>query len=154
MNKKILFIIYLIGNSFFRETYRDVVIRNLIKSYNDKLYFDPKYGINIRDYKSSKLSDGFNEYHSEDRIFGKLYGDNDFQMAEVVTSVATKEKVGRNTTTYRSETFSGLYGVINLNKSIICNILVLGNSNLKRYNKDRIEIDSSEFFLFSLLIYF
>lgn len=141
----ILLFVYFMGNKFFRQKYKDIVIKNLIKIYNSKMYYDPKYGINMRDYKLADFNNDFNEYYSEDRIFGTLDDGSNFQMAEVVTAVVETQGSGKNTTTTRNETFSGLYGIIELTKNLLVDVLVVNNSHLNRYSKDRIEIDSSEF---------
>lgn len=133
------------GNSFYRETYKNEVIRNLIRTYDNKLYFDSKYGINVRDYKISKFDNSFNVYHSEDRIFGRFDDESEIQIAEVRTEETETYYNNGQKETNSYETFSGLYGIIKLKRNLLASIQVYNDSHGNRYHQDRIEIDSAAF---------
>ena len=139
----VIFIYY--GNKFYRETYKNEIIRKLISLYNKKLYFDSKYGIDRRTYSMSNFDKNFNTYNSEDRIYGTLEDGSNFQMAEVVAENVQTYTSNGNTHTDRYETFSGLFGAIVLSKNLLTQINIYNDSHSKKYDKDRIEIDSAEF---------
>ena len=45
----------------------------------------------------------------------------------------------------RVETFRGMFGVVYLNKNSMMNIGIYGDSRMRRFRRDRIEMDSTEF---------
>ena len=139
----VFFIFY--GNRLYRETYKDEVIRNLISLYNKKMYYDPKYGIPRSVYLSSNFDKSFNTYNSEDRFFGKFEDGSNFQMSEVVAEYVNTYTSNGRTYTDRYETFAGLFGVIKLSRNLLEQIDVYNDSHTRKYDKDRIEVDSAEF---------
>lgn len=139
----VFFILY--GNKLYRDAYKNEVIRRLVNLYNNKMYFDSKYGVIKSFYKASNFDKRFTDYNSEDRIFGKLEGENNFQMSEVLAEEVHTYKSNGNTHTDRNETFSGLFGTIKLSKNLMTQINVFNDSHVQRYAKDRIEVDSAEF---------
>lgn len=141
----ILIFVLLKGNDFYREIYKTEVIKGLIKTYDDKLFFDSKYGISLSDYNMSKFDNNFNEYHSEDRIFGRFDDESDIQLAEVKTERVETYNENGHTEKHSYETFSGLYGVVKLKRNLLTEINIYGNSHGNRFDKDRIEMDSAEF---------
>lgn len=141
-------LIFLMGNAFkiYRKTYKSCVIENLIKQYNEKLNFDQVIGIPKIDYKISNFDNRVDDYFSEDRIYGSLKSGEHVELAEVATYIIEEYRDSDgNRKEERTETFRGIYGIVKLDKKIIENIIVATNSNIKKFNKNRIEVDSSEF---------
>ena len=73
------------GNIRYRKEYKQHVIEGLVKGYNERFYFDPKMGVPRMEYVISNFDRNFNEFYSEDRIYGRFEDGSNFQMSEVVT---------------------------------------------------------------------
>lgn len=134
------------GNIRYRKEYKQHVIEGLVKGYNERFYFDPKMGVPRMEYVISNFDRNFNEYYSEDRIYGRFEDGSNFQMSEVVTHyVQTYTDSEGNKQETRQETFRGMYGVVRLNKNIVSEIHIVNDSYKRRYDHNRVEMDSSEF---------
>ena len=108
------------GNIRYRKEYKQHVIEGLVKGYNERFYFDPKMGVPRMEYVISNFDRNFNEFYSEDRIYGRFEDGSNFQMSEVVTHyVQTYTDSEGNKQETRQETFRGMYGVVRLNKNIV-----------------------------------
>ncbi len=149
----IMILLFVVGNENYRKLYKLYVIQDLVKEYNEKFSYDPKIGISRSEYLSSGFDTGFNEYYSEDRIYGILDSGEDFQIAEVATYEVSNYKNANGE--YKEEKtllFRGMYGVINLKNSVSTQIKVISNFDLRKFDKNRVEVDSSEFEKFYDLI--
>lgn len=142
----VLMILMISGNSNYRKIYKDNVIEGLVKGYNEKYYFNSTQGITKLEYEMSHFDNSFDEYRSEDRIFGTLESGDNFQIAEVVTNEIsrTTNSEGKQTET-RTETFRGIFGIIRLQKNLLSRIHIVSNWNLRKYSKNRLEMDSAQF---------
>ena len=130
----------------YKKAYKNNIINALVKSYNSKLYYDPKLGLSKYDYTMSNFDTSFNEYFSEDQIHGTLENGAKIKLAEVVTTIVHETKNTDGTTkTDRTETFRGMYGTIKMPYNITSRIYVYNDSITNRYSGDRIEVDSAEF---------
>lgn len=146
MSVCLLIFFLIIGNQSYTNAYKKCVIEGLIKAYDDALNFDPAIGISEMEYRASDFDNDFNEYNSEDRIYGRLSNGDSFQLAEVTTTRVTRRvnEEGQEIED-RVETYRGMYGVVYLNKNSMFNVGIYGDSIMRRYRQDRIEMDSSEF---------
>lgn len=134
------------ARSIYIKEYKFCVIDGIVKGYNKKFYFDPKFGVPKAEYLRSDFDTSFDEYYSEDRIFGKLENGENFQMAEVVThEVSKKRDSDGNVEETKRLTFRGLYGKVIMNKNIVSEIHIKSNSAFRKYSKDRLEMESSQF---------
>lgn len=142
----IFMIIAISANANYRRLYKQYVIQGIIKGYNEKYYYDAKLGVMKTEYLLSDFDRSFDEFYSEDRVYGKLENGENFQMSEVVTHVVerTRDDDG-NVREDRTETFRGLYGIIRLQRNTLSEIHIKSNSNFRKYSKDRVEMESSEF---------
>lgn len=132
--------------SNYRKLYKQYVIQGIIKGYNENYYYNPDLGVTKTEYLISNFDRSFDEFYSEDRVYGKLESNEDFQMSEIATYVVEKTKDSQGEVKEeKTETFRGLYGVINLKKNILSEIHIKSNSNFRKYSKDRLEMDSYEF---------
>lgn len=143
-----LVILLIMNNEFvkFRKFYKKLVIEKIVKGYNEKLVYSPQEGVARCDYTISHFDNYFDKYFSEDSIHGIIGKNTNIQMSEVVTKEVRKTKGadGKNQTE-EIETFRGLYGIARLSQNTNAQIYIMPNSNLKKYNGKRIEMESSEF---------
>lgn len=134
------------GREIYKKNYKNNVINALVKAYNPKLYYDQKCGISKYDYTMSNFDTSFNEFFSEDQIHGTLENGAKLRIAEVATAIIRRSRDSDgNTKEDRTETFRGMYGVIKMPHNITSSIYIANDSIIKRYNNDRIEVDSLEF---------
>lgn len=130
----------------FAKIFKENVISAMVKKCNKKLNFAFDRGISKTEYILSRFDDSFDEMFSEDKIYGELENNEKFQMAQLVTKEVKRYRDDNgNERTDRTETFRGLYGIVNLNKSIDSEILISSNSFTKKYSAKRVEMDSAEF---------
>lgn len=135
-----------IGRHSYVKAYKQCVIDGLVKAYNSNLYYDATLGISEFDYRASNFDNDFNEFTSEDRIHGRFDSGDAIQLAEVTTFKVTHRVNDQGQEVEdRVETFRGMYGVVYLNKNSMMNIGIYGDSKMRRFRRDRIEMDSSEF---------
>ena len=138
----IMILLFVVGNENYRKLYKLYVIQDLVKEYNEKFSYDPKIGISRSEYLSSGFDTGFNEYYSEDRIYGILDSGEDFQIAEVATYEVSNYKNANGE--YKEEKtllFRGMYGVINLKNSVSTQIKVISNFDLRKFDKNIVKVD-------------
>lgn len=142
----VLIVLYVNARKIYRKKYKDCIIGSLVKEYNSNLNFDQSTGLAVIDYRMSNFDNTFKEYYSEDRIFGSLINGANIQTAEIATYEVKeyKDEKGENKTE-KTETFRGLYGVVKLDKNSMITATIATNNITKKYNKKRVEVDSSEF---------
>lgn len=134
------------GRDIYKKSYKNNIINALVKAYNPKLYYEQKTGITKYDYTMSNFDTSFNEFFSEDQIYGTLENGTKIKIAEVATAVVHKTKNDDGTVKEdRTETYRGMYGAIRMPYNISSRIYISNDSITKRYSEDRIEIDSAEF---------
>lgn len=136
-------IIYMEPASNYRKNYKEKVVKQFIKAYDESLEFSYEEGIPETTYVEGAF-EHFDCYHSEDLIKGNIDGHN-VMIAEIHTQNETEDSDGH---TNRTDLFHGLFGVIELDK--IYNGMVRIHTDkgfLSKIfdNKKRIEMDSSEF---------
>lgn len=142
----VLLIFIISGNGNYRRIYKECVIEGLVKGYNEKFYYDAKTGITRTEYNLSHFDDKYNEYRAEDRIFGTLESGDNFQISEVSTMEVKRTKdSSERIREEKTETFRGMYGIVRLQKNTLTNIHIASNNNMKRFVKNRVEVDSGEF---------
>lgn len=136
-------LIYFYDNSriIYRSKYKKVIINSLIKKYNKSFSYDPIGSITSSEYKESHFDDTFVEFYSEDKIYGRLENGERVKISEIITYNENEFSSKRE----KYLTFRGLYGYVELEKNALLEINITSNRSAKKYNKKRIEIDSSEF---------
>lgn len=134
------------GREIYKKNYKRNVITALTKAYNPKLYYDSKTGISKYDYTMSNFDTSFNEFFSEDQIYGTLENGIKIRTAEVATAIVNRTKQPDGTIKEdRTETYRGMYGIIKMPHNITSRIYIANDSITKRYSENRIELDSAEF---------
>ena len=142
----ILMILMMSGNKNYKRIYKENVIEGLVKAYNENFYYSPTNGITKVEYGLSNFDNKVDEYYSEDRVFGTLENGDNFQLAEVVTfEVSRTVDAEGNVKEDKTQTFRGMYGVVRLEKNTLADIYIASNSDFRKFNKNRLEIDSSLF---------
>ena len=142
----VLLIFMISSSNYYRKIYKENVIEGLVKAYNEKFYYSPTQGITKVEYGLSNFDNKVDEYYSEDRVYGTMENGDNFQLAEVVTydvsrTVDSEGKVTED----KTQTFRGMYGIVRLEKNTLSNIYIASNSRVRKFNKDRLEVDSSLF---------
>lgn len=134
------------GREIYKKNYKNNVIQALVKAYNSRLYYDQKMGLSKYDYTMSNFDNSFNEFFSEDQIYGTLENGTKIRIAQITTAIVhITENNDGTTKNDRTETFRGMYGTINLPYNMTTKIYIANDSITKRYSEDRIEVDSAEF---------
>lgn len=142
----ILMILMMSGNKNYKRIYKENVIEGLVKAYNENFYYSPTNGITKVEYGLSNFDNKVDEYYSEDRVFGTLENGDNFQLAEVVTfEVSRTVDAEGNVKEDKTQTFRGMYGVVRLEKNTLADIYIASNSDFRKFNKNRLEVDSSLF---------
>ena len=146
----ISFVLFLVviskATTKYRNLFKKNIVTEIVKKCDDHLQFSPETGLSKYDYSMSHFDNTFDEIYSEDRIFGILKKQNHFQMAQITT---------KNVKKYRDEkgrlkeekivTFKGVYGIVKLQKTSNAKIYIASNSIIKKYDADRVEMDSAAF---------
>ncbi len=142
----ILLLILLFQNQNYRKIYKIYLINGLLKQYNKNYIYEQTKGVSSTEYAISKFDVSFDEFYSEDKIYGTLDTGEKFQTAEVITKDVSRY-IDQNGNTRKEETvlFRGIFGIVYLKKSINSNIYVLNNSHTRKFSQNRVEVDSSEF---------
>jgi hypothetical protein len=142
----ILLFLIIKAKEIYKKVYKNSVIEALVKSYNSKLYYDQKMGISKFDYTVSNFDNNFNEFYSEDQIYGTLENGTKVKICEIATAIIDRMKdADGNIKEERTETYRGMYGIAKLNHSISSSIYIANDSITKRYSNNRVEVDSAEF---------
>lgn len=142
----IMLFLALQGREIYKKNYKNNVITALTKAYNSKLYYDQKNGVTKYDYTMSNFDTSFNEFFSEDQIYGTLENGTKIRVSEIATAVIQRTKNADGTITEdRTETYRGMYGVVKMPHNITSRIYIANDSITKRYSENRIELDSAEF---------
>lgn len=142
----IMLFLALQGREIYKKNYKNNVITALVKAYNSKFYYDQKNGVTKYDYTMSNFDTSFNEFFSEDQIYGTLEDGSKIRVSEIATALIQKTKNADGTVKEdRTETYRGMYGVIRMPHNITSRIYIANDSITKRYSENRIEIDSAEF---------
>ena len=127
--------------SIYNSTFKNKVIRSLVKEYNKDFEYIPSKGIPQITYMKGNF-EKFDTYYSEDLIYGLLESKYTINMAEVKTEKESTDYKGRRS---KTTVFEGLFAEIYLDKNINANILIRENSLSLFGNDFKLEMDSGEF---------
>ncbi len=128
----------------FNREFKETVIYDLIKMYDSNLYFSPDSSIRASKYDDAEF-EMYDEFHSNDYIYGKLKGAIEFELSDVRTvSIYTDSEGNRSESTI----FKGLFSAGSLGKNINGKIKIHSDKGLVgkfTKNKDLLHMDSLEF---------
>ena len=130
----------------YRELFKKNIITEIVKKCDKNLHYSPETGLSKYDYSLSHFDNSFDEIYSEDRIFGKVKKENQFQMAKITKKIVRVYKDEQGVTQKEKKvTFKGLYGIVKLQKNVNSKMYIASNSIIKKYDSKRVEMDSAEF---------
>ncbi len=140
-----IFVISKLGEEYKKE-FKEKVISEIVSKSNPSFRYLYNKGLSSSEYSSSGFDYGWDRFYSEDYIEGKLEDGSDLRMSQVKTEreEQTTDSDGHTTTTYVT-TFLGLYGIIKLQTPTRASFMIKENSTFSKFNKNRIEMESSEF---------
>jgi len=138
----------ILGNkdvSQFNKDYKDKIINKMLENFFEELDYIPLKGLPRDIYDEAQYGSYYNRYYSDDYFEGKIK-DQKIVMADLLVQeeTKTKDKDGKEDT--ETETiFNGLFGKINLNKSINSNLIITKEYGCSFLKKQKLEMDSYEF---------
>ena len=110
----ILIILSMFNKNKFNKIYKENVISKLVEGYDSNLKYDQKLRITSGTYKQAEF-ESYNNYHSDDLIYGNLDGKIKIQIGDVRTEMETTDSEGNSSTVVL---FRGLFSQANLNQNI------------------------------------
>ena len=133
----------------FNEDYKEKVINKLLENFIEELDYVPLKELPSKIYDEAQYGGSYNHYNSDDWFEGKINGQK-IVMADLLVEEETEKEVkdanGNETTETETETvFNGLFGKIDLNKSILSNMCITMDDSFSFSKKQKIEMDSYEF---------
>ena len=129
----------------FNKEYKDKVINKLLENFIEELDYIPLKGLPRNVYNEANYNNHYNRYHSDDYFEGKI-NNQKIVMADLLVEEETQKiDTDGNEQTEVETIFYGLFGKINLNKSINSN-LIIEKDNVFRFHKESsLDMDSTEF---------
>ena len=129
----------------YKLEFKQVIIKKLIDNFYDNLEYYPLKEMPERIYEKPNYNEYYNEYHSEDYFEGQIKNKYYIDMAEVFTEhVETHTDSEGNTHTTRTTIFHGLFAKVTSERSITSELRIV-QDKIGKYNKNRLNMDSSEF---------
>ena len=127
----------------YKKTFKEKVIGTFVKKYCNTLNYNYDRGVSPLMYSRAEF-ERFDEFHSEDYIYGALKSGYEIFMSEVITEEIIQVDGKGNCTT--RTLFRGLFAQVKFNKNINDTIKLRTNSLKKIFNsKKRVEMDSGQF---------
>lgn len=131
------------SNCYYNEVFKQKIIKNIVKGYNEKLNYIQSGLIKWSLYINGEFEENFDNFSSEDTIYGLLKEKYKFVMSEVETQKEYKDDSG---ILYKKDIFHGLFAFVQLEKWLNTTIKIRKNAKILVVDENtRIEMDSSEF---------
>lgn len=139
-------VIFIKAQYDYKKGFKELVIKRIVYLYNPEFTYSPADGVSRREYIESFFDTQFDRFYTEDLIKGVINDEYSFKMAQVKTEVEEVERDSDGKSHVEVHTlFSGLFGIVEIKDSMIMKMDITSNNFLNKYNKSRIEVDSSEF---------
>ena len=138
---------YSVGKDFavYRNRYKDLVIKEIIKTVDENLEYLPDQGLSLSEYHRG-FHDRGESMSSEDMIKGNILNNISTVMSQVrVTHEETDTDSEGHTTTTTVTDYFGLMGYASMPNSVKSNLIVTSNSRFNQFSKSRLEMESYEF---------
>ncbi len=129
----------------FNKDYKYKVINKMLENFIEELDYIPLKSMPSNIYDEAEYRGYYNRYYSDDYFEGKIHNQK-IIMADLLVEEETKERdKDGNEKTETTIIFNGLFGKINLNKSINCNMTITKYYSFSFPNKQKLKMDSYEF---------
>lgn len=127
----------------FNNDYKEKFVNKMLENFIEELDYIPLKGLSRNVFDEAKYGGSYNKYYSDDYFEGKI-NNQKIVMADlnVQEEIKKKDKDG-NETTETTTIFNGLFGKINLSKSINTTIYVTREYGF--FDEQKLEMDSYEF---------
>ena len=127
----------------FNNDYKEKFVNKMLENFIEELDYIPLKGLSRNVFDEAKYGGRYNKYYSDDYFEGKI-NNQKIVMADlnVQEEIKKKDKDG-NETTETTTIFNGLFGKINLSKSINTTIYVTREYGF--FDEQKLEMDSYEF---------
>lgn len=132
------------GTTKLKSIFKEKVIGKLLHNFYDDITYTPNKGIASSTYDNGRYKESYDKYYSDDLMVAKVNNKYPIKMAEVETvkeETSTDSDGKKTTTTYTL--FHGLFGVIEMDKSINNDMYIFQGKAY--FNKKRLEMDSEDF---------
>ena len=129
----------------FNNDYKKNVINNMLKNFIEELDYIPLKGMPNTIYNEAHYGGYYNKYYSDDYFEGKIDGQKIIMADLLVQEETTEKDEDGNKTTETTIIFNGLFGKIELNKSINSNLNITRCRSFSLLDSKRLEMDYSEF---------
>ena len=118
----------------FNKDYKDKVINILLENFVEELDYIPLKSLPRSIYDEAQYGGHYNRYHSDDYFEGKINGQKIVMADLLVQEETTGTDKNGHEETEEETIFNGLFGKINLNKSINSNLILNGDcENVRVY---------------------
>ena len=127
----------------FNNDYKEKFVNKMLENFIEELDYIPLKSLSRNVFDEAKYGGSYNKYYSDDYFEGKI-NNKKIVMADlnVQEEIKKKDKDG-NETTETTTIFNGLFGKINLSKSINTTIYVTREYGF--FDEQKLEMDSYEF---------
>ncbi len=129
----------------FNKDYKENVINKMLGNFIEELDYIPLKSMPSNIYDEAQYGGHYNKYHSDDYFEGKINGQKIIMADLLVQEETTQIDQNGNRRTEITTKFNGLFGKINLSKSINSNLNITRDYRFSLFNKQRLEMDSYEF---------
>lgn len=130
----------------YSEVFKEKIVGPIIENAFSEAQYNAKSGISQLDYNRARYKEGYDRFHSEDLVIAPLRIKDEITTFITFSEVHT-ERVSTDSEGHKqvSTVFHGLAGSFLLPKSIEKNIFIRSNGRISRANKNKVNMDMSEF---------
>lgn len=129
----------------YLKSYKEKVVKTLVKSYKENFNYEENGNINLVVYKDSGFNDKIYSVKSIDGIYGSIDDNSYLNSSYVYTKVKADVEVDGKRKTEIQDGFYGFFGMVLVKNSINATIIIKSNDFKRTYDKQRIEFESAEF---------
>lgn len=140
----IISVLFLDTSKKYEQIFKNNIISSLIKNYDNNLKFSSTQCIQAQYYNLAEF-EHYDDFCSNDYVFGKLDGIIPIQLGDVKTTYTTTDSDGHSRT---STLFSGLFSMIKLPKNFPSIVTILSDKASARKifpDNEILKVDSTEF---------
>ncbi len=131
--------------SKFNEDYKYNIINKMLENFIDELDYIPKKSLPYSIYNEAKYGGYYNKFYSDDYFEGKINNQKIIMADLLVEKEETKKDSNGNEETDTVIIFNGLFGKINLDKSINSVLNITKNGYFSYLKANKLDMDHFEF---------